>query len=213
MGSLSLSISVLALLLSAVTAWVTLFRRGTLKITQPTVVYLGPDSKGGKNASPPPKIYLRALLYSTGKKGRMIESMYARVSRNETVQNFNIWVYGEDNLKRGSGLFVGEEGVTANHHFLTPKDGSAFDFVHGTYRIQLFAKLLGDNEALLLWSHEFEVSNDVANSIKTGHSGLYFDWAPNSQSYLPHIEVAPTAQDPMVAFSRIFSADKNRADS
>jgi hypothetical protein len=37
--------------------------------------------------------------------------MYVAVSRNERRQNFNIWVYGNEKLARGSGLFVGEAGV------------------------------------------------------------------------------------------------------
>jgi hypothetical protein len=33
-------------------------------------------------------------------------------------------MYGDEKLVRGSGLFVGETGVAANHHFLAPRDGS-----------------------------------------------------------------------------------------
>ena len=124
---LSLAISVLSLAVSSVTAWLTLFRRGTVKISQPTVIFFGPDgshSRGDKTAS---KIYLRTLLFSTSKRGRVVESMHVALSRNKSHQNFNIWVYGErEKLVRGSGLFVGETGIAANHHFLIPKDGSSF---------------------------------------------------------------------------------------
>lgn len=59
------------------------------------------------------KIYLRTLLYSTAKRGQVLESLHISLQRNESKQNFNIWVYGEKgNLKRGSGLFVAQEGVT-----------------------------------------------------------------------------------------------------
>jgi len=37
--SLSLVISGLALGVSSLTAWLTLFRRGTIKMTQPTVIF------------------------------------------------------------------------------------------------------------------------------------------------------------------------------
>jgi hypothetical protein len=40
----SLAISTLSLAVSAVTAWLTLFRRGTVKMTQPTVIFFGPDT-------------------------------------------------------------------------------------------------------------------------------------------------------------------------
>jgi len=135
--------SVLALSVSVITAWLTLIRSGTITMTQPTVIFFGPDSPRS-NELALPKVYLRTLLFATSKRGRVIESMYVALSRNETRQNFNIWVYGDGKLVRGSGLFVGETGVEANHHFLIPRDGSAFCFTEGRYRLEVFAKLLGD---------------------------------------------------------------------
>src|SRR5713226_7443277 len=154
----SVTISVLALCMSAVTAWLTLFRRGTVKMTQPTVIFFGPDAPRSRPDAPLPKIYLRTLLFSTSKRGRVIESMHVALSRNETHQNFNIWVYGErGKLVRGSGLFVGETGVAANHHFLTPKDASSFRFMAGNYRVEVFAYLLGDRKRTLLLTQFLEV--------------------------------------------------------
>ena len=99
-----------------------------------------------------PKVYLRTLLFSTSKKGRIIESMHVALSRNETHQNFNIWVHGDEKLVRGSGLFVGETGVAANHHFLAPGDNNSFQFVEGRYRLDVYAHLLGDQKSTLLFS-------------------------------------------------------------
>src|SRR3984957_17161046 len=102
----SITVSVLALAVSAVTAWLTLFRRGTVKMTQPTVIFFGPDTPRSHSDTPLPKVYLRTLLFSTSKRGRVIESMHVALSRNETHQNFNVWVYGErGKLVRGSGIF------------------------------------------------------------------------------------------------------------
>ena len=156
---LSITISVLALAIAATTAWLTLFRRGTVRMTQPTVIFFGPDSPQS------PKVYLRTLLFSTSKRGRVIESMHVALSRNETHQNFNIWVYGNDKLVRGSGLYVGETGVAANHHFLTPKDGSAFAFTEGRYRLNVFAHLLGDHEKILLFSQVLEIPREIAAQL------------------------------------------------
>lgn len=124
--SLSFAVSVLALAISIVTAWLTLFRRGELKMTQPTVVFLGPDG-GAPNEGPPRlKVFLRTLLFSTSVRGQIVESMHVNVQRGETRQNFSIWVYGDKQLSRGSGLHVGPEGVACNHHFLLPEDGASF---------------------------------------------------------------------------------------
>ena len=78
--------------------------------------------------------------------------MQVALSRNETHQNFNIWVYGDEKLVRGSGLFVGDTGVAANHHFLAPRDGSSFRFTQGRYRLDVFARLLGDRGKKLLFT-------------------------------------------------------------
>jgi hypothetical protein len=196
---LSLVTSTLALAVSTVTAWLTLFRRGTVKMTQPTVIFFGPDGSRIKQDAPLPKIYLRTLLFSTSKRGRVIESMHVALSRNETHQNFNIWVYGErGKLVRGSGLFIGETGVAADHHFLTPKDGSSFRFTEGHYKLDLVAHLLGDKKPTPLFSQELEVTRELAAALEEPTAGLYFDWGPDSSRYLPHIdkrEPSPDAEE------------------
>jgi hypothetical protein len=182
------TISVLALAISSVTAWLTLFRRGTVTMTQPTVIYFGPDKSSWKDGGPPPKVYLRTLLFATARRGRVVESMHVTLSRNEARQTFNIWVYGDEKLVRGSGLFVGDTGVAANHHFLAPPDGTSFHFLEGSYRLELFAKLLGDKSPKRLLSQQLDISRDLAAALTEPRTGLYFDWGPDSGRYLPHVE-------------------------
>src|SRR5712691_9141098 len=177
----SFTISVLALCVSAITAWLTLFRRGAVKMTQPTVIFFGPDNPRSRDEPPLPKVFLRTLLFATAKRGRVVESMHVALSRNETQQNFNIWVYGDERLVRGSGLFVGETGIAVNHHFLTPRDGSSFRFTEGRYRMDVFARLLGDRHRTLLFSQ----------TLAEPDCGLYFDWGPDSSRYLPHVDKRP----------------------
>jgi hypothetical protein len=193
---ISITISALALGVSSLTAWLTLFRRGTVKMTQPTVIYFGPDAPRPYSSSPPPKVYLRTLLFSTSKRGRVIESMHVALSRNETHQNFNIWVYGNERLVRGSGLFVGETGIEASHHFLTPKDATSFRFVEGRYRLDVFAHLLGDKKQIRLFSQTLEISREIEASLAEPHAGLYFDWGPDASCYMPHVEKHAPSPDP-----------------
>ena len=187
----SLTISVFALCISAVTAWLTLFRRGTVKMTQPTVIFFGPDNPTSRDEPPPPKVFLRTLLFATAKRGRVVESMHVALSRNETQQNFNIWVYGDEKLVRGSGLFVGETGIAVNHHFLAPRDGSSFRFTEGRYRMDVFAQLLGNGDRSLLFSQTLEISPEIAAQLSGPERGLYFDWGPDSSRYLPHVDKLP----------------------
>ncbi|NJM35600.1 MAG: hypothetical protein HC850_13900 [Rhodomicrobium sp.] len=189
--SITITISVLALAVSLITAWLTLFHRGTVRMTQPTVIFLGPDGSSSSEVIRAPKIYIRTLLFATSKRGRVVESMHVRVARNESKQNFNIWVYGDDKLVRGSGLFVGETGVSANHHFLTPKDAGEFRFAEGEYTLEVFATLLGEPSARCLWSQKIQISREQAAALQNSKAGLYFDWGPDSGRYIPHIEERP----------------------
>jgi hypothetical protein len=193
---LSLAISTLSLVISATTAWLTLFRRGTVKMTQPTVIFFGPDTPRLHEDTPLPKVYLRTLLFATSERGRVIESMHVSLSRNEMHQNFNIWVYGErEKLVRGSGLFVGETGISANHHFLAPEDAKSFSFVEGHYKLEVFAHILGDFKPSRLFSQELDISRDIATALEEKSAGLYFDWGPDSSRYLPHVEKRPPSRN------------------
>lgn len=98
-GTLSVAglvISAFALWVSVVTAWLTLLRRGRVRMMQPTLIYFGPDG-GPRAGSDPPamKVFLRTLLYSTGKRGQIVENMFVRLQRGESRQNLNVWAYGE----------------------------------------------------------------------------------------------------------------------
>lgn len=148
------------------TAWLTLLRRGTVRMTKPTIVYFGPDGASRKAGPAKPKIFLRSLVYSTGKRGHIIESMFATVRRGETRQTFNVWVYGEDKLARGSAIYVGETGVACNHHFLLPEDGTRFEFLAGDYRLDVYAALVGRSASLHLYSVTLTISEQAAMQLK-----------------------------------------------
>ncbi|MFC3675749.1 hypothetical protein [Ferrovibrio xuzhouensis] len=195
-ATISLVISSFALLLSALTAWLTLLRRGTVKMTRPTVIYFGPD--GGFKDKAPLKVYFRCLLYATSKRGCVIESMYVRLKRGETTQNFNIWVYGEKQLSRGSGLFVPESGTAYNHHFLLPADGTNFQFLPGKYSVEVLAQLVGKATHVVLHAVNLEVSPEEARSITRPGQGLYFDWGPDAGKYYGHIKPESNSEIPIM---------------
>ena len=187
---ISILISILALSVSGITAWLTLFRRGILLMTQPTIIFFGPD--GGFFESTRNKVYLRTLLYSSSRKGQVVESMHVTLERGETKQNFSIWVYGQkSDLVRGSGLFVSHEGVTLNHHFLLPPDGSDFKFITGDYRLKVFDKLVNSSEPILLYAIPLVVTQPQAENLKQNNAGLYFDWGPDQGNYYSHIDIKP----------------------
>jgi hypothetical protein len=185
---LALLISALALATSALTAWLTLLHRGTVKMTQPTVIFFGPD--GPRSARDGlPKVFLRTLLFSTSKRGRIVESMYVTLTCEDIVQDFALWTYGERNqLVRGSGLFIGETGVEANHHFVISKSTKPFQFIAGQYRLAVHAHLLGDRSRRLLFSQTLNVSEENSEAIGNNDAGLYFDWTPQAMQYREHLD-------------------------
>ncbi len=191
--SFSFAISCAALLISGVTAWLTFFRKGRLVMTQPTIIFFGPDGVG--NESNKNKIYLRTLLYSTAKRGQVLESLHISLHRNESKQNFNIWIYGEkDNFKRGSGLFVPQEGVALDHHFLLPEDGANFQFHEGAYKLVVFAKIVGGERAVKLTTIDLNVTHNQASELLKPQTGIHFDWGPDQQSYFAHIDIKPDGE-------------------
>lgn len=184
----AVAISVLALGVSSLTAWMTLLRAGTVKMTQPTMIVFCWDSHPSM-----PKVYLRTLLFATAKRGRIVEGMHVSLARAETHQNFNFWALGEvDKLSRGSGIFVGESGVTANHYFLPPpNDAGAFEWRGGKYRLGVHARLLGESASRLLFSQDLEVTPEFAQKLQQEGARLEFNWATDSASYVSHLNAPP----------------------
>lgn len=172
----------LALLVSGATAWLTLGSRGTVRMTQPTVVSFS-TVRGG------PQIHLRSLLFSTAKRGNVVESVYLRLRRGESEQTFNVWVYGEkpDALARGSGLFVGETGVVFNHYFMLPKDGTPFAFLPGEYTLEVWATVLNELPVRVL-QQRLTVSPEHSKLAQTGAAPVLFDWGPESNAYHAHVD-------------------------
>jgi hypothetical protein len=181
---ISIAISAVALAISLLTAWMTLFRRGTVRMTRPAVLFFGPDDRNHC------KVFLRTLLISTGQRGRIIENMYVVLTRGDKQQPFNIWVYGHKENVRGSGVFVGNTGVEANHHFLPPDD-AGFAFEKGHYRVDVYAHLLGSRHRHLLFSCQLMLTSEQEQLIKRENAGLYFDWLADEDRYAPHIDIRP----------------------
>jgi hypothetical protein len=195
---LSLVISLVALTVSITTAWVTLFHAGKLQMTQPTVVFFGLDGKAGRGDRRRLKVFLRTLLFSTGRRGQTIESLYVNLQRGESRQNFSIWVYGDQQLARGSGLFVPFEGIACNHHFLLPDDGSHFQLLSGEYTLRVFAKRAGSGRTVQLAKVPLFISQHHSEQLFSDNAGIYFDWGPDSASYHAHIEDRPAKTPAML---------------
>src|SRR5260221_7320406 len=132
--NMALTISIVSLIISGLTFWLTRIRKGSLRMTRPSIIcFLG------QNGNDEPKIFIRTLLYATADQGQYIQNMFVRLHRAERIQNFNIWAYGDNGIVRGSGLFASKTGVSANHHFLLPPN-EQWIFAAGDYRLEIFVE-------------------------------------------------------------------------
>jgi hypothetical protein len=200
----TIRVSIAALIISGTTLWFALLRRGIAKMTRPTQIYFGPDGSDLKN----PKVYVRTLLYSTSQRGIVIENLYVQLSRDQSKQSFSIWVHGNGNgLTRGSGLFVGQQGVAVAHHFLAPPDSNSFEFSVGEYLIEIFAKVIGDDHAKLMFAATLNIDKEEAASLRDKNVGIYFDWGPHTNKYHSHLDRTPEKSPLLAAIARNLALD------
>jgi hypothetical protein len=199
---ISLIISGVSLLISGTTAWLTLLRKGRVRMTRPTIVCFAREASA-EHAEVTPKVFLRALLYTTAKRGLVVENLFLKLQRGEATQTFSIWAYGDTGLVRGSGLFVGAEGVACNHHFLPPSDGGTFEFLPGDYVLQVYASIVGRSRPVLLTEVRLLLSEPQAQALRANDAGVWFDWGPDSQRYVPQLLQRPKLPLDMTELERL----------
>ena len=94
-------------------------------------------------------------------------------------------------MARESGLYVGENGVACNHHFLLPANGTRFDFLPGEYKVEVYASLVAVSQPRLLYVTSLSLSEQIAKQLQDREYGVYFDWGPDSGHYHPHVRKHP----------------------
>lgn len=203
MNYISIIISLTALTISGLTFWFTQLKKGIVKMTKPTIIFFGPDGGGEKHN----KVFIRTLLYSTSDRGQYIQNMFIRLQRGESVQNFNVWVYDDKGLVRGSGLFVSKSGIASNHHFLLPKDGETYSFLSGDYLLQVFIEPVNEKPKII-FEQKLQLTKEQSEEMKTRIAGTYFDWAPNTQTYFSHVDIRPKEDKEMSDLIKVLAGQK-----
>jgi hypothetical protein len=186
MGIISPIVSVVALCVSLFTLWFTILRRGSVRSTHPSFVAFRYDFVDKPVAQA--KIFLRTLLFSTGKRGLVIESLFLRVSEGTRFEEFSFWGYGDKDLVRGSGIFVPETGVVTNHHFNPLHTDSLFRFSHGIYKLELVAKLVARKRLVSLWSIDLDVPSGPFDTSIARETAMFFNWSPQERCYIGSVE-------------------------
>lgn len=183
---ISSAISVVALGVSLFTLWFTVLRRGSIRSTRPSFVAIKYDFVEKTEAQA--KVFFRSLLYSTGKRGVMVEQLVLHVVEGTRHAEFSFWGYGDQKLTRGSGLFVPETGVATNHHFNPTDSENLFRFSGGSYSIELLANLVGHRRQVSLWKIELEVPREIFDTSIAVNKAIFYNWSPQTQSYVMSVE-------------------------
>jgi hypothetical protein len=185
---ISLIVSALALLVSFGSYWASHWKQGQVLMTKPTIFFFGWDGITTRT----PKIFMRCLLFSTAQTGRILENLYLNVTGPNQNYCFDFWGHtvGDSNfLTKGSGLFIGQVGVSANHHFNPEKSiASNVIFSAGKYEIEVMCRQFGDTTDRKLGRFELELESHMSNLLENG-SQVLWSLNPNSQSY--RSEVSP----------------------
>jgi hypothetical protein len=111
------------------------------------------------------------MLYATGKRGHHPEGLYLTVCRDKFAQAFNFRMYGDTgDLKIGSGLRVGDDGVSFNRHFLPPSK-SSFEFLAGEYSIKVYARVVNKSRPIALATVSLLLSDEHAVALHDPTTG------------------------------------------
>lgn len=131
----------------------------------------------------------KSLFLSPVEKGQVYHlRRYAKLLRDDAEQVFSFWGHGETSkLAPGSGLFVAQSGVSANHHFVLSVHRPAYEFAAGNYTVEVFARLAGNSTPIKLASIAIIVSDSHAAALRGG-SGVLFELEPDKQVYVGHID-------------------------
>jgi hypothetical protein len=174
-------ISSIALIISAFNLWLTVLRRGKIRMVHPPLITFTRDGPGG-----PQKVVLRSLLFSTGNRGNLVESMYVILSKDGKRWEYPIWNCAENSPNSavpGGGLFIGRDGASYYQHFLSLDGEACVSFEPGLYHLEVFATVLGRRRPHLLRAVDLYVPELVSPT-----QSLRYDWNPVSKKYHPEIK-------------------------
>ena len=179
---ISAGLSLIAICISGATFWLTLVKKGRLICLRPLSFNIRSVSY---ETDATYQMLLRQLfIATTGPRLFFIEQLYLELRKNTSRQQFNIWVYCKKNdLVRSSGIKIGHDDVNADHYFLLAKDVSDYAFVAGSYKLELFAKVWGREDPVLLTECEFAIDKKQSVALNNREQSLNFDWTNNERDY------------------------------
>lgn len=185
MEIISILIAVLSFTISAWTWWSTDIYRGSVKMTYPPMMRFSHDDLYKES----PQVYLRMLLYSTAKRGNIIESIYLKHKVGNKSYILSKWICKDEKLHRGSGLYIGKEGIVCDHYFILPRVGESYSFIAGENILEIYARVINKRKPILLKTIKVILTKEEADTMKT-HTGskIHFDIDPETNQYYKDLQ-------------------------
>ena len=169
-------ISVLALAISGLTAWLTLLRKGQLVMTQPTPLLLAYDNAIAK-------VSFYSMMYSTAFRGQVIESLYVILRQSGQQHIFNKWVYTSDSIAYAAGCYVKPEGIAQNHQIFTSDNN--FIFRTGSLEVDIYANQARREKPTLMKSLNITIPENMKDACSDKLKGVIFEWESDKCVYSP----------------------------
>ena len=169
----SLFLSTLALGISALTAWLTLLRKGKLRMTNPTPLTLQYENNIAK-------ISFSTMFYSSAFRGQVVESMYVVLRQKHQTCTFNRWVYKNNSTACAGGLYVRPEGIAQVHQFYS---SSRFVFQPGDLVIEIYAILANMRRKEFIKTIILEIPQEKRAACYDDSESIDFEWEPDRNRY------------------------------
>ena len=185
MESISPVVSIFALAVSLFTVLFTILRCGSVCGTHPSFVTFRYDAVDKPVAQA--QISLRALLFSTGKKGVLIENLFLFVSEGQRSEEFCFWGVGDKDPVRCSSIFVPEIGVVTCHHFNPLHTEKLFWFTHGSYTLEFVARITGKKRLISLWTIKLDIPAGAYDTTIPPGLAIFFNWSPKERRYVASV--------------------------
>ncbi|MBI5377245.1 MAG: hypothetical protein HZA82_01290 [Thaumarchaeota archaeon] len=180
----SLAVAIGSFFISMVTLYLTYLRRGNLRLTRPTVLFFVRDGHDGKF-----KVVVTALLYSTAKRGHVVESMFIKITRDDSVATFGEWIYWDGGKVHLGGVKIGEEGRTLFDHFLLSGRTDSFSFALGKHSVEIYAVKVGAKRPLKLFQTDFILDVEAVEASRLGGLGFALIWNHDTHSH--EVQIGP----------------------
>jgi len=127
--------------------------------------------------------------------------MYVVLASEGRKESFILWGYGDQNLAVGGGIFVGEQGLVANHHFLNSPLNAPYQFKNGACRLEVFAKLIDRTKSLLLFSTDLFINEEQCAALSHPRNSIIFVLNPGDRTYSSYVDTKPVPVDAVQKFS------------